>query len=320
MTDDSRGEQGEASALERSAGDGITRRQVLRGAAAASAVLAGGGLLAACGSSGGSSSAATGSAAPTGAIKPGGNLRVGTTGGGAQDSIDAHFATSDPDISRLHQLYEPLAVRDPDFTLQMLLAESMTPGAKPDVWTVRLRPGVTFHNGKPVTADDVIFSLQRIINPKKPGTGAASIGYVDLARTKKIDNQTVSVALQFPNVGFPDDVGQYFNGIVPVGYDPKNPIGTGPFKYQRFTPGQQSVFVKYPELLERSCARRPGDDHRLRRRHRESQRPARQSGRCRHEPPSSAALPGAGDLGAEGADLAVRGVAAVHDAGRPAAV
>ena len=315
MTDDSRGEQDEASALERSAGDGVTRRQVLRGAAAASAVLAGGGLLAGCGSSGGSSSAATGSAAPTGAIKPGGNLRVGTTGGGAQDSIDAHFATSDPDISRLHQLYEPLAVRDPDFNLQMLLAESMTPGATPDVWTVKLRPGITFHNGKPVTADDVIFSLQRIINPKKPGTGAASIGYVDLARTKKIDNQTVSVALQFPNVGFPDDVGQYFNGIVPVGYDPKNPIGTGPFKYQSFTPGQQSVFVKYPNYWNGPAHVDAGDDHRLRRRHRESQRPARQSGRCRHEPSSSAALPGAGNLGAEGADLAVRGVAAVHDAG-----
>lgn len=224
-------------------GDGITRRHALRGAAAGGALLVGGGLLSACGAN--PSVIAASSPEPKGAIKPGGKLSVGSTGGGAQDSIDAHFATSDPDIARLNQLYEPLAVRDADFSLQMLLAESMTPeGKTPDTWIVRLRPGVTFHDGKPVMADDVIFSLNRIINPKNPGTGAASIGYIDLKRTRKVDPHTVRVVLQYPNVGFPDDIGQYFNGIVPVGYDPKNPVGTGPFKYQSFAPGQQSVFVR----------------------------------------------------------------------------
>lgn len=241
MSESSRREEVDGSGLARPHGEGVTRRQVLRGAVAGSTLLVGGNLLAACGSSGSSSSSA---AAATSKTKAGGNLRVGSTGGGASDSIDAHVAVSDPDIARLHQLYEPLAVRDPDFKLQMLVAESITPGSKPDRWTVKLRPGVTFHNGKPVTADDVLFSLHRII--KTPSsTGASSIGYVDLARTKKLDNSTVLVVLQYPNVGFPDDVGQYFNGIVPVGYSPKSPIGTGPFKYQSFTPGQQSVFTKY---------------------------------------------------------------------------
>jgi peptide/nickel transport system substrate-binding protein len=241
MSDSSSGDEREASSFDVSTGDGLTRRQVLRGAAAGGVLLASGGLLAACGSSGGAKTT-------NAAIKPGGTLRIGTTGGGAKDSIDAHFATSDPDIARLHQLYEPLAVRDPNFKLKMVLAESITPaGSKPDMWTVKLRPGVTFHDGKPVTADDVLYSLRRIINPKNPGTGAASIGYVDLKRSKKVDAQTVLVALQFPNIGFPDDVGQYFNGIVPVGYDPKKPVGTGPFMYKSFAPGQQSVFVKYPK-------------------------------------------------------------------------
>src|SRR6202007_2210088 len=109
------------------------------------------------------SSTSTSSAVQASAIKSGGNLRVGSTGGGASDSIDAHVAISDPDIARLHQLYEPLAVRDPDFNLQMLLAESITPAEVPDTWKVKLRPGVTFHNGQPVTADDVLFSIHRII-------------------------------------------------------------------------------------------------------------------------------------------------------------
>ena len=222
--------------------DGTTRREMMRTALAGGAVLAGGSLLAACGSS--SSSASSATTVPASQIKPGGNLRIGSTGGGASDSIDAHIAVSDPDIARIHQLYEPLAIRDPDFNFKMVLAESMTPASKPDVWTIKLRPGVSFHNGKPVTADDVLYSIHRMI--KLPGsTAAASIGYVDLGATKKLDKSTVQVKLMFPNISFPDDIGQYFNGIVPVGYDPKNPIGTGPFKYQSFSPGQQSVFMKF---------------------------------------------------------------------------
>jgi len=52
------------------------------------------------------------------------------------------------------------------------------------------------------------------------------------------------VPLERPDSVFPDDLGQYFNTIVPVGYDPQRPIGTGPFKYQSFSPGQQSVFLR----------------------------------------------------------------------------
>ena len=95
--------------------------------------------------------------------------------------------TTDPDIARAFQLYEPLAVRNPDYELEMLLAESIEADKSPDEWTIRLRDGVTFHNGKPVTADDVLFSLQRIIDPKDPKTGAASISYIDLKSSKKLD-------------------------------------------------------------------------------------------------------------------------------------
>jgi peptide/nickel transport system substrate-binding protein len=227
----------------------LTRRQVLHGALVGGATLTAGGILAACGSSSSSGSAsgtATGSAPTAGTIKPGGTLRVGGTGGGAKDLLDAHNPTSDMDIMRVWNLYEPLAVRPADFgPLEMLLAESIEPEkGSTKSWIVKLRPGVEFHNGKTVTADDVIFSINRIINPKSPAFGATAIGYIDTKNLKKIDPLTVRIPLKFANAAFPDDVGQYFIGIVPVGYDPKNPIGTGPFKYQSFTPGQQSVFVK----------------------------------------------------------------------------
>jgi peptide/nickel transport system substrate-binding protein len=101
-----------------------------------------------------------------------------------------------------------------------------------------------------MSADDVIFSLMRITNPKSPGVGAASIGYVDRSAIKKLDALTVRIPLKIQNAGFLADLGQYFNSIVPVGYDPKNPIGTGAWKYQSFTPGQQSVFVKFPHYWQ----------------------------------------------------------------------
>ena len=229
--------------------EGLTRSELLQRAAAGSALLMGGSVLAACGSSSPSSTQAT---TPASSIKTGGNLRVGATGGGAKDVIDAHTATADTDIVRISSLYEPLAQPTADFGgVEMVLAESITPvNGDAGMWDIRLRPGVEFHNGKTLSADDVIFSLKRIINPKSPGTGAASIGYVNLGGLKKLDPLTVRVPLTIKNAAFLDDLAQYFNSIVPVGYDPKNPVGTAAWQYKSFTPGQQSVFTKFPHYWQ----------------------------------------------------------------------
>src|SRR3954454_6697382 len=106
----------------------MTRREALRRAIAGGAVLSTSGLLAACGgssgggSSSGSSSAAGSQPAPQ-KLRTGGVLRIGATGGGAKDTIDAHQPTTDPDIMRQWNMYESLAVRTQDFgELQMLVA------------------------------------------------------------------------------------------------------------------------------------------------------------------------------------------------------
>src|SRR5829696_8282671 len=185
--------------------DALTRRQALRGAVGGGVALTAGGWLAACGGGdddggGGGGTPAQSQSSGDGKLKTGGILRVGATGGGAEDSIDAHRPTSDPDIMRVWNMYESLAVRTPDFEeLQMLLAESIEASKSPKVWDIRLKPDLTFHNGKPVTADDVIFSLRRIIDEKHPKVGAASIGYIDAGAMKKMDDRTVRVPLQFAN-------------------------------------------------------------------------------------------------------------------------
>jgi peptide/nickel transport system substrate-binding protein len=232
----------------------ITRREALRRGIAGGVALSASGLLAACGGGGGGGGTSTdsGTASTPAKLRAGGVLRIGATGGGAKDSIDAHTPTTDPDIMRAWNLYESLAVRSPDFSkLEMLLAESIeADGGKPDSWTVRLKDGLTFHNGKTVSADDVIFSLQRITDPKEPKVGNASISYIERKDLKKLDERTVRIPLKLANSNFPDDIGQYFNSIVPTDYDPKQPVGTGPFKYQSFTPGQRSVFTKNENYWE----------------------------------------------------------------------
>ncbi len=237
--------------------DSLTRRQVLRGAMTGGAMLSAGALIAACGGSGGggtssATSAPAGQGASTGTPKAGGAISVGSTGGGAKDTIDAHLPTADPDIMRVWNLYEPLAVRPPDFgPLEMMLATSLEPQhGKADAWVVTLRSGIEFHNGKSVTPEDVIFSIQRILDPKNPKVGAASIGYVDAKGLKKLSSNQVLIPLKIANSSFPDDIGQYFNAIVPVGYDPSKPVGTGAFMYESFTPGQQSVFKKFPNYWQ----------------------------------------------------------------------
>jgi peptide/nickel transport system substrate-binding protein len=225
---------------------GTSRRQVLAGLGGAGAA----GLLAACGS-GGSPSA---SASATAAGKPayGGNLQVGLTGGSSSDTLDPHKAVTDIDISRVQTLYEPLVALDTQGTkLVYLLAESIAPqqGSLTD-WVIKLRSGVTFHDGKPLTADDVLFSINRIFSL---GTaGKIFLGPVDLKNTRKLDSRTVLVKLTSPVSAYPEQLAAatFDLLIAPTTLNPAKPNGTGAFKYKSFTPGQRSVFTKNPHYWQ----------------------------------------------------------------------
>jgi peptide/nickel transport system substrate-binding protein len=181
---------------------------------------------------------------PTGPPVHGGRLRVGLAGGGAADTLDAHSPVSTTDIARVVNLYEALLYRDENYDLQPLLATSATPDAQARVWTVKLRPGVVFHDGRPLTARDVAATFRRITNPDDPKSGAAALAILD--EVAVLDEHTVEFRLSSPNATFDDSLGQYALGIVPADYDPAAPIGTGPFMAKSFTPGRQSVFTRNP--------------------------------------------------------------------------
>ncbi len=217
----------------------LTRRNVLKYAAVGGAFAVAGPFAAACGSSGGTSASTSPSAAGG---KKGGSLRVGIVGGSAKERLDGQLGTTEPEICIYFQLFNALLGWDQNYQLVNLLAEEVTPNTNATVWTVKLRQGVVFHDGKPMTADDVVYSFKRIINPKDPKSGAASLGDLPASGIRKVDATTIEFHLDNPNSVLAEQLAHYNNCILPVDFDPKNPIGSGPFKLKTFSAGQQIVF------------------------------------------------------------------------------
>jgi peptide/nickel transport system substrate-binding protein len=183
--------------------------------------------------------------------KRGGTFRLGVTGGSTKDFIDGQHIVQKTDIARLVAGWDGLSYFDESYTPQLSLAEEIT-AEKANQWLVRVRDGVEFHNGKTLDADDVLYSIRRVLKKKLGLFGQAAYGAVDQKRLKKLDSRTVRIYLSRPDVTLIDAFSQYFNGIVPKGYQPdavgKGPlqyVGTGPFKVKSFTPGRQSVHVRH---------------------------------------------------------------------------
>ena len=224
----------------------LTRADLLRRAAAGGAVIIGSSAL-------GESAMAGIQAVDAATPKRGGTFRIGVSGGSAKDFIDGQNIVTRPDQARIVTGWETLVGFDSKFKLAFNgLAESIEHNKKGDVWTIRVRSGIEFHNGKTLGAADVIYSLQRLINPKLGLFGGAALKSLNPNAMKKLDKRTVRLTLKQPDGTILDALGQYIAGVVPVGYSPKaigaaKPnIGTGPYKLQSFTPGQQSVHVRNP--------------------------------------------------------------------------
>jgi peptide/nickel transport system substrate-binding protein len=236
----SRGD-GRSHLVEAGYGD-FSRREFLKKTGIGATTVASAGLLAACGSS--SLAAPSGSQAKP---KRGGMLRLALTGGSSSDTIDADNPVQEVDFSRVNNLYEPLVYMNSKAEPQLWLAEEVTPNATATSWTIRVRKGITFHNGKTLGADDVIYTFQRILNPKAAFEGAPALAPVDRTGIKKLDQWTVQVPCTQPFVTFPEVLSVWYYNIVPVGYDVKNPVGTGPFRFHSFTPGERSEFLRYDD-------------------------------------------------------------------------
>ncbi len=222
----------------------LSRREFVKTAVAGSLALGAGGLLTACGIS--TPPTASSAAKVTGPPRRGGTLRAAITGGSSADTLNPLAAITNADFSRVDNLFEPLVGLTPRAQAQLVLAEEVTPNATATEWTVRLKPGITFHNGKDLTADDVIYTFRTILNPKAPAAAAAGLSSIDAKGLTKLDSLTVRIpcttafASLYEALAIPG-----YSDVIPVGFNPSAPVGTGAFKLQSFTPGTQSTFVRY---------------------------------------------------------------------------
>ena len=227
--------------------EGFGRRRFLRGIAATGAVAGAGSLLAACSGGGTSSGAAKNAVQASRSLRRGGDLQLGLSGGSSSDTLDPHKSLTYTDTSRLQSLYQPLAQLNAQAQVEYVLAESITPHGSLSDWIIRLRPGVTFHDGKAFTAGDVIFTFQRVYN--NGFTGKFGLGPIDLKNTKAHDKLTVQVKMTRPFASFAEQLAAFWYNlyIAPASFNPAKPNGTGPFIFQSFTPGQRSVFTRNPD-------------------------------------------------------------------------
>jgi peptide/nickel transport system substrate-binding protein len=167
--------------------------------------------------------------------------------------LNPHFAvgTKDQDGSRF--FYEPLAGWDSDGNLQPVLAASIpgredgTLAADGKSVTWKLKQGVTWHDGKPFTADDVVFNWEYA---KDPATAATTSAVYTDVMVEKVDQHTVKVLFQKPTpfwaLAFVGAQGMIIPKHLFADYSggksrdaPTNlkPVGTGPYKFKDFKPG-----------------------------------------------------------------------------------
>ncbi len=174
----------------------------------------------------------------------GGHLKAAGISASNADTLDPAKASLGTDYVRCCSLYNRLTFIDVSGVPQMELAEKLeTKDAK--TWTVTLRKGVTFHNGKALTSADVVFSLKRHLDPAV-GSKVAKIA-AQMTEIKAIDPTTVEIVLTAANADLPFILALHHFMIVQDGTtDFSKGIGTGAFVLETFEPGVRSVVTKNP--------------------------------------------------------------------------
>jgi peptide/nickel transport system substrate-binding protein len=199
-----------------------------------------------CGCGGGS--AASGSeeqqtAGSAGEIVQGGEITVGIAQD-LDDSLDPHLAVAAGTKEVLFNVFEGLVKPTPDGDLVPAVAESYKESEDRTTYTFTLRDGIKFHNGEPVTADDVVYSIERCADSSegKPLVAAFS----NIQAVEATDDRTVVITLKEPDNEF---LSYLTTAIIPKNYTEQAtaPVGTGPFKFVSRTAQDSIVLERFDD-------------------------------------------------------------------------
>ncbi|WP_344854245.1 ABC transporter substrate-binding protein [Amycolatopsis ultiminotia] len=205
----------------------FTRRRFLTGALGTVAFTS----LAACGPSG-SSGGST-------------RLRAAFAAGGSKETLDPALVSQFVDQARAKALFDTLATYAADTSLRPGLAESWDSDAAGLRWRVRLR-SAQFHDGTPVTSEDVLYTLSRIADPSLASDSRQYFATVDFPASKAVSATELELVLARPDFEFPSAFAAPGTEILPAGTkDFTAPVGSGPFRFGSFRPGGPAVFTKF---------------------------------------------------------------------------
>ncbi len=168
--------------------------------------------------------------------------------------FDVHVAGTVASWEMYQMVYETLLTTDENLKLQPGLAESWQQ-TSPTTYVFKLRANAKFSNGRPVTADDVIGSLERIKNPETASYWSAQLG--NIAKMEAPDDHTVTIELESPHPALLAALAHITAAIIPIkelkdgSFDPtKDLLGSGPFMVSEHKQDESWTFVRNPNYWQ----------------------------------------------------------------------
>jgi peptide/nickel transport system substrate-binding protein len=175
--------------------------------------------------------------------KKGGTARYANNIHGPDDQMDPIVFTSGIDYARGRTTYNGLVQIRDDMVLAPELAEEWSVSSDAKEYTFKIRKGVTFHDGSPLTADDVVWSMNRHLGEDSLST--AKSFFATVKEWKKVDSHTVKAVLTSPDSDLPAKLGEKQTKVVKKDtVDFKLGNGTGPFVLESFEAGVRSTHVR----------------------------------------------------------------------------
>ncbi|TQR20552.1 ABC transporter substrate-binding protein [Psychrobacillus vulpis] len=167
------------------------------------------------------------------------------------DFLDPHLATASISYQMILNMFEGLFAPETDGSLSPAIAESYELSEDGLTYTFNIRDNVKFHNGNTVKVEDITYTFDRLMGTKNGDP--LSSNFNNVASIEAPDTDTFVIKLKEPNSNFLYSLTALQSAIIPASNEGKhndNPIGTGPFKFVKYSPGANLELAKHEDYWD----------------------------------------------------------------------